>query len=110
MSGGRRTNRTALAFAACIFTCPANAADPVLIDAAKKEKEVVWYTTQIVNQFVRPLAAAFEKKYGIKVSYARANTVETAVKILNESRAGKPQVDVFDGTTTPEPLKKEGFV
>jgi ABC-type Fe3+ transport system substrate-binding protein len=110
MTGWRFSNRTAFAFATCVFAFPAPGVDPALIEAAKKEKEVVWYTTQIVNQFVRPLAAAFEKKYGIKVSYARANTVETAVKILNESRAGKPQVDVFDGTTTPEPLKKEGYV
>ena len=38
------------------------AADPALIAAAKKEGQLTWYTTQIVNQFARPAAIAFEKK------------------------------------------------
>jgi iron(III) transport system substrate-binding protein len=89
----------------------ANAADATLIAAAKKEGEVVWYSTQIISQLVRPVTTAFEKKYpGIKVRATRANATETAVKILNESRAGRPQSDVFDGTTTVVPLKKEGYV
>jgi ABC-type glycerol-3-phosphate transport system substrate-binding protein len=85
----------------------AHAADAALIDAAKKEGEVVWYTTQIISQLVRPVSAAFEKKYGVKVRATRANSTELAVKIINESRAGKPQSDVFDGTSTVVPLKKE---
>ncbi|HSM41214.1 MAG TPA: extracellular solute-binding protein [Afifellaceae bacterium] len=89
---------------------PARAADQELIDAAKAEGEVVWYTTLIVNQLVRPMVEAFEEKYGITVRYARANSTETALKILNEARAGQVQVDVFDGTSTVEPLKKEGIV
>jgi ABC-type Fe3+ transport system substrate-binding protein len=96
--------------AACLRGGVACAADPALVDAAKRDGEVVWYTTQIINQLVRPAATAFEAKYGIKVRYVRANATETTVKILNESRAGRPQVDVFDGTTTVVPLKSEGFV
>src|SRR5882757_2785335 len=90
---------------------PLAAADPALIAAAKKEGEVVWYTTQIVSQLVRPVTAAFEKKYpGIKVRAIRANATETAVKILNEAKAGRLQADIFDGTTTVVPLKAEGHV
>jgi ABC-type Fe3+ transport system substrate-binding protein len=90
---------------------PAHAIDAAVIDAAKKEGEVVWASTQIVNQLVRPVATAFEKKYpGIKVRFTRANANEVAVKILNENRAGRPQSDVFDGTSTVVPLKQEGFV
>src|SRR3954467_13165144 len=89
----------------------AQAADAALIEAAKKEGEVVWYSTQIISQLVRPVSAAFEKKYpGIKVRATRANASEVAVKIFNESRAGRVQSDVFDGTTTVVPLKKEGYV
>jgi ABC-type Fe3+ transport system substrate-binding protein len=89
----------------------AYAIDATVIAAAKKEGEVVWTSTQIVNQLVRPIAAAFEKKYpGIKVRYTRANANEVAVKILNESRAGRPQSDVFDGTSSVVPLKQEGYV
>jgi hypothetical protein len=44
-----------------------------LIAKAKQEGEVVYYTDLIVDQIVRPLASAFEAKYGIKVSSARAD-------------------------------------
>src|SRR5882672_246720 len=107
----RLRSTAALAFSVSLLAGPAFAADAALIAAAKKEGEVVWYSTQIISQLVRPVTAAFEKKYpGIKVRSTRANAAETAVKILNESRAGRTQSDVFDGTTTVVPLKKEGFV
>jgi ABC-type Fe3+ transport system substrate-binding protein len=96
--------------AAFAFGGTARAQDATLIAAAKKEGEVVWYTTLIVNQLVRPAAAAFEKKYGIKVLFSRANTSATAIKILNESKANNVQVDVFDGTATVEALQKPGYV
>jgi iron(III) transport system substrate-binding protein len=88
----------------------ARAADEALINAAKKEGQVVWYTTQIVTQFVRPAAEAFQKKYGIKVNFLRGDSVETAVRLLNEGRAGKGRADVFDGTTTLPALKRERLV
>ena len=88
----------------------ARAQDAALIAAAKKEGEVVWYTTLIVNQLVRPAAAAFEKKYGVKVLFTRANSSATAIKILNESKANNVQVDVFDGTATVEALQRPGYV
>jgi ABC-type Fe3+ transport system substrate-binding protein len=105
-------SRTAvLAFAALIASGRAHAADAALIAAAKREGEVIWYSTQIISQLVRPVTAAFEKKYpGIKVRSTRANAAETAVKILNESKAGRPQADVTDGTTTVVPLKQAGYV
>ena len=80
----------AASFALSFAGASAHAADAALIEAAKKEGEVVWYSTQIINQLVRPVAAAFEKKYpGIKVRYTRANATEVAVKIFNEVRAGR---------------------
>ena len=112
MLGWRTARRVAgCGIAAWLLTAaPLAAADPALIAAAKKEGEVVWYTTQIVSQLVRPVTAAFEKKYGIKVRSTRANATETAVKILNEAKAGRLQADIFDGTTTVVPLKAEGHV
>ncbi len=89
---------------------PAFAADQALIDAARKEGQVTWYTTQIVNQFGRPAANAFEKKYGVKVNIVRGDSVETAVKILNEGKAGRMQADVFDGTGSSSPIKKAKLV
>jgi iron(III) transport system substrate-binding protein len=114
-TGGDKMARLAwtavLAFMASLTGGSAYAADAATIAAAKKEGEVVWYSTQIISQLVRPVTAAFEKKYpGIKVRATRANAAEVAVKIFNESKAGNVQVDVFDGTTTVVPLKKEGYV
>jgi len=86
------------------------AADAALIEAAKKEGQVVWYTTQIIDQFVRPLAGAFEKKYGIKVRYVRANSQEVVLRVLNEGRAGQVQTDVFDGTASAAPLQKLNLI
>ena len=102
--------RAVVAASVSVVAVSVQAAEPALIDAAKKEGEVIWYTTQIIAQLVRPVSVAFEKKYGIKVRSTRANSTELSVKIINESRAGRPQSDVFDGTSTVVPLKKEGFV
>ena len=102
-------HRRSLLIAATLaaFAHPALALDQALIDAAKKEGQVTWYTTQIIDQFARPAAQAFEKKYGIKVNYVRANSNEVALRVLNEARAGKMQVDVFDGTGATAALKSE---
>lgn len=79
--------------------------DPALLDAARKEGQVVWYTGLIVNQIVRPMVEAFEKAYpGIEVHYSRASDTETAVKLLNEGRARRIQADVFDATNAIFPL------
>src|SRR5262252_6417274 len=104
------TLRFALTVILLLAATSARAADASLIDGAKKEGEVVWYTTQIISQLVRPMSTAFEKKYGIKVRSTRANSTELSVKIINESRAGRPQSDIFDGTSTVVVLKKEGYV
>lgn len=99
----------AVAALAIVAQNSARAADAALIDAAKKEGEVTWYTTQIIDQFARPAAEAFEKKYGIKVNYVRADASDSALRILNEARAGRVQADLFDGIAAPA-LVKEGAV
>ena len=84
--------------------------DAALVEAAKKEGTVVWYTTQIIDPLVRDVISAFTKKYGIKVEYYRGNSSDVALKIQQEGKAGRIQADVFDGTTSSEALKKEGLV
>jgi ABC-type Fe3+ transport system substrate-binding protein len=93
-------------------TCSAaRAADTALYEAAKKEGQVVWYTSLIVNQAVRPLVEAFNKKYpGVEVKYARGDSGPNAIKVINEARAGKVEGDVFDGIATTPPLLKAGLV
>ena len=91
--------------------CGGHAADPALYEAAKKEGQLVWYTSLIVNQAVRPLVEAFNKKHpGIEVKYARADSGPNAIKIMNEAQAGRPQSDVFDGIDTTPPLLTAGLV
>lgn len=88
--------------AALVIGCVGQAAavDQKLIDAAKKEGEVVWYSTLIVNQLVRPAAEAFEAKYpGIKVKYSRTPAGPMALKLQNEIRANSVQADVFDANS-----------
>jgi ABC-type Fe3+ transport system substrate-binding protein len=96
--------------AALVIGSSANAADQALVDAAKKEGQLTWYTTQIVNQFARPAAEAFQKKYGIRVNYVRADSNEVTLRIQNEGKAGRVQADVFDGTGATAALKQANLV
>jgi len=98
------------AFAAMIAATPALGADPALIAAAKKEGELTWYTTQIVNQFARPAAEAFQKKYGVRVNYIRADSNEVTLRLQNEGKAGRVMADVFDGTGATAALKAANLV
>src|SRR5271170_4099135 len=89
----------------------AQAADAALIEAARKEGQVVWYTTLIVNQAIRPLQDAFEKKYpGVKLQYSRADDAPTALKILSEARAGRVQADVFDSLYSMIAIQRAGLI
>ena len=84
--------RFALAFLLAAWT-PARAADEALIAAAKREGQLTWYTTQIVNQFARPAAEAFEKKYGIKV-------IRSPIYLWHSSIHNRGSVPEYDNITT----------
>jgi ABC-type Fe3+ transport system substrate-binding protein len=94
-----------------VLLSSARADEAALYAAAKAEGQVTWYTTLIVNVGVRPLVAAFEKKYpGVEVRYSRADSGPTAVKVLNEASAGKVQADIVDGTDSLPPLRRAGLL
>jgi ABC-type Fe3+ transport system substrate-binding protein len=88
----------------------ARAADAALIAAAKREGVANWYTAQVLNQIARPVADAFEKKYGVKVNPVRGDVSEIVLRITNEAKAGAMQADVFDGTAAAPALKRAGLV
>jgi ABC-type Fe3+ transport system substrate-binding protein len=94
---------------AALSSAAAADVDQALIDAAKKEGHVTWYTTLIVDQFARPVAAAFEKKYGIQVDYVRADPAVVELRVANEGEAGQMQADILDGFTTSA-LAKQGYI
>src|SRR6202048_3696911 len=95
---------------AIFMSAQANAAEisGELIAKAKQEGQVVYYTDLIVDQIVRPLASAFEAKYGIKVSYARADSQVNILKMLNEQKAGRVMSDIFGLNTGLEVLIAAG--
>ena len=80
---------------------PADAAEvfkpePKLVEAAKKEGEVLYYTTHIVDQIVRPLSKAFQNSVpGVQVKFVRADGTSLVVRLINEARAGRVQADVW---------------
>ena len=105
----RLSRRAAIALGAALAFVPALAvsnaraqgAPADLIQRAKTEGEVVWYTSLIVQQAVRPAVEAFERTYpGVKVKFTRQTSADIAQRILTEARAGRMQADVFDGSTT----------
>ncbi len=88
----------AIPLALSVFAQEVSAADQALIDAAKAEGSVVWYSGYLVNELLVPVAAAFEAKFGIPVEYARMNSADIILRLTNEAAAGKISVDVFDGS------------
>jgi ABC-type Fe3+ transport system substrate-binding protein len=99
------------AFAVFVLTAPgAHAASSALIEAAKHEGRVTWYTTLLLDEASGPLATAFEKKYPeIDVDVTRREGTQNLNLILSEAKAGSPHADVFDGTTTAAFLMQAGL-
>ena len=91
-------------------SCAVFAADAALVEAAKKEGRVTWYTVQIADQIVRPVISGFEQKYGIHVDFVRSNSATLAARLLNEGKAGQVKASVFDGTSATVALKRANLV
>jgi iron(III) transport system substrate-binding protein len=74
---------------------PARAAD---LELAKKEGEVVLYTTMVLSDF-QVFQRAIAKKYPfLKVNHVRLGTATLAARAIAEFRAGKNLTDVFGVT------------
>jgi len=73
--------------------------DKAILEGARKEGQVVFYSAMIVNQALRPLADAFIKKYPfVKMMFWRADTEEIIDKLGAEERAHNVVADVAEGT------------
>ncbi len=105
-----RFAKWALAFVVYTHVLPAAADDQALVDAARKEGSVTWYTTLVVNQVVQPIVDGFEKKYGIKVEFVSAPWEETAFRIINEGKADAIKADVFDSLPAYAAVHAAGLV
>ncbi|MGV6872399.1 ABC transporter substrate-binding protein [Pseudochelatococcus sp. B33] len=81
-----------------------------LIEKAKAEGEVVWYTDLIVDQLVRPMVEAFQKVYGIRVSYVRGDSQDIVLRVTNEYRAGNVVADICTMTSEIHVLRNAGAI
>jgi iron(III) transport system substrate-binding protein len=71
-----------------------------LLEQARKEGSVTVYTSLAPSE-ARPMAEAFEKKYGVKVELWRALSERVVQRAVSESKAGRPGADVI-ATNGPE--------
>ncbi len=71
-----------------------------LLEGARREGEVNVYTSLTIED-ITELAAAFEKKYGIKIKFWRAGSEKVVQRIITEARAGRFDFDVVE-TNGPE--------
>jgi ABC-type Fe3+ transport system substrate-binding protein len=99
-----------LCLIACLAASPAAAQPADLVAKAKAEGEVVYYTELIVEQIVRPLAAAFERKYGVKVVYWRGDSQAAALRLAMEHRAGRVTADVWSTASGIGALLEGGLI
>jgi len=78
-----------------------------LIAGAKQEGQVVLYSTMTV-QDGRALAAAFERKYGVKLIHWRGSAEKIVQRALAESKSGHDGADVFETSShRMEALRRE---
>lgn len=107
----KRVEFLAFAAAAALVagSLSAHAADAELIEKAKKEGRLTYYTTRLAAS-MNALGKAFEAKYGIKVEASRHTNEDLIAKVINESKAGRATADVFDGSSGITSLMEAGLV
>src|SRR5262245_38326313 len=105
-----RSLRILLGIILWLAPLPAHAAepyrpDPALLDAARKEGQALWYTTLIVDQIVRPLIRAFHAQVpGVEVKFVRIDSGQQVVRLMNETKAGRVQADLWSVIDGAAPL------
>jgi ABC-type Fe3+ transport system substrate-binding protein len=83
----------------------------ILLEGAKKEGKISWYTSLIVDQVVRPVKEAFEKEYPfLQVEFFRANSERIVQRMFSEYQAKRYDVDLLDGTVTAAMVRRAKFL
>src|SRR5918992_5457636 len=83
----------------------------ILVEGAKKEGRISWYTSLIVDQVVRPVKEAFEKKYPfVQIEFFRGNSERLVQKMFAEYQGKRYEVDIVDGTVTAPMVRKAGYL
>ena len=108
----------ALAFAAApavgphkaIYTYQGADRDARVLEAARKEKQVLVYTSLNLKDSV-PIKEAFEKKYGVRLELWRSSSEKVLQRALTEARGGHFAVDAFElNGPEMEALRREGLL
>src|SRR3954469_8273659 len=90
---------------------PAQAITPQLIEAAKKEGKVVWYTS-IDLSVSEKIAGAFKAKYGVEVRVERTGAERVFQRIGQEYASNVFAVDIANSSDASHLLawKKQGIL
>ena len=85
--------------------------DSKLVEAAKKEGGKVVVYGSLENDTMDLIAAALKKKTGLETEYWREAANKVTDRVVNESRAGRPLVDVVLTTdATMQIIQQNGFL
>jgi iron(III) transport system substrate-binding protein len=94
----------------CFFAANLHAQTPSqssLIDGAKKEGKLVWYTSMAIDTS-KPLLDAFEKEYPfIKAELVRAGEEQLVNRTMNEVRAGKWYFDAISTSSIATLIERQ---
>jgi iron(III) transport system substrate-binding protein len=85
-----------LTFIAPVIARAQGSADQKVVEAAKKEGQLVYYTTMTLDQS-KMVVDRFEKKFGIKTTLFRTGGGPLLNKIFTEARGGRYDWDVVVG-------------
>jgi len=85
-----------MTFIAPVVAWAQGSPNPKLVEAAKKEGELVYYTTMTLDQS-KVVVDRFEKKYGVKATLFRTGGGPLLNKIFTEARGGRYDWDVVVG-------------
>ncbi len=82
-----------------------------LVDLARKEGKVVWYTS-VASSVAEIVGKAFEDKYRIKVDVVRTGSERVLTRFLQEAQAGVRSADVLHTSDAGDfvLLKQKGFL
>ena len=84
--------------------------EQLLVDGAKQEKELTFYSS-IPPDDIAALVSAFDRKYGVKVKVWRADSEGFLHRVVGEARARRFEVDVVAGSSSAlEPLYRENLL
>ena len=88
---------------ALLLACAAPAAafegEQALYEAARKEKELTWYTAHYNSESAAAVCNGFEKKYpGIKCNYIRTTAQVAYQRLAQDQKAGLAVASVFSST------------